>query len=36
MLSQKRDRAAAQRFFRSAQTIAGRRPEQVDGVLNFV
>ena len=29
MLSAKRDRAAAQRFFRSAQTIAGRRPEQV-------
>src|SRR4051812_5076147 len=29
MLSPKRDRAAAQRFFRSAQTVAGRRPEQV-------
>ena len=29
MLSQKRDMAAAQRFFRSAQTVAGRRPEQV-------
>jgi putative transposase len=29
MLSTKRDRAAAQRFFRSAQTVAGRRPEQV-------
>ena len=29
MLSPKRDMAAAQRFFRSAQTVAGRRPEQV-------
>jgi putative transposase len=29
LLSAKRDRAAAQRFFRSAQTVAGRRPEQV-------
>src|SRR3954452_7662559 len=29
MLSPKRDMAAAQRFFRSAQTIAGRRPAQV-------
>ncbi|MBV8866701.1 MAG: IS6 family transposase [Acidobacteriaceae bacterium] len=29
MLSPKRDRAAAQRFFRRAQTVAGRRPEQV-------
>jgi putative transposase len=29
MLSAKRDMAAAQRFFRSAQTVAGRRPEQV-------
>src|SRR4051794_29583156 len=29
MLSAKRDRAAAQRFFRSALTVAGRRPEQV-------
>src|SRR3954467_4193653 len=29
MLSPNRDMAAAQRFFRSAQTVAGRRPEQV-------
>ena len=29
LLSAKRDMAAAQRFFRSAQTVAGRRPEQV-------
>jgi putative transposase len=29
MLSPKRDMAAAQRFFRSAQTVAERRPEQV-------
>ena len=29
MLSPKRDMAAAQRFFRTAQTVAGRRPEQV-------
>jgi putative transposase len=29
MLSAKRDMAAAQRFLRSAQTVAGRRPEQV-------
>src|SRR3954447_25306186 len=29
MLSAKRDMAAAQRFFRSTQTVAGRRPEQV-------
>jgi putative transposase len=29
MLSAKRDMAAAQRFFRSAQTVAGCRPEQV-------
>src|SRR3954468_9242080 len=29
MLSSKRDMAAAQRFFRSAQPVAGRRPEQV-------
>ena len=29
MLSAKRDMATAQRFFRSAQTVAGRRPEQV-------
>jgi transposase-like protein len=29
MLSPKRDMAGAQRFFRSAQTAAGRRPEQV-------
>ena len=29
MLSAKRDMAAAQRFFRSAQTVAGHRPEQV-------
>jgi putative transposase len=29
MLSTKRDMAAAQRFFRSAQTVAGRRREQV-------
>src|SRR3954452_19268052 len=29
MLSAKRDMAAAQRFFRSAQTVTGRRPEQV-------
>src|SRR5919199_2586610 len=29
MLSAKRDMAAAQRFFRSAQTVAGRRPAQV-------
>lgn len=29
MLSPKRDMAAAQRFFRSAQAVAGRRPEQV-------
>jgi putative transposase len=29
MLSAQRDMAAAQRFFRSAQTVAGCRPEQV-------
>ena len=29
MLSMTRDRTAAQRFFRSAQTMAGLRPEQV-------
>jgi hypothetical protein len=29
MLSPKRDMAAAQRFFRSPQTVAGRRPAQV-------
>ena len=29
MLSQKRNMKAAQRFFRSAQTVAGSRPEQV-------
>jgi putative transposase len=29
MLSAERDMDAAQRFFRSAQTVAGRRPEQV-------
>jgi putative transposase len=29
MLSAQRDMAAAQRFFRRAQTVAGRRPEQV-------
>src|SRR3954465_10107538 len=37
MLSAKRDRAAAQRFFRRAQTVAGRRPEQVtpDGHTSY-
>src|SRR3954463_9806027 len=37
MLSAKRDMAAAQRFFRSAQTVAGRRPEQVttDGHISY-
>jgi putative transposase len=37
MLSPKRDMAAAQRFFRSAQTVAGRRPEQVttDGHTSY-
>ena len=29
MLSVQRDRAAAQRFFRRAQTVAGQSPEQV-------
>jgi len=29
MLSEKRDMASAQRFLRSAQMVAGRRPEQV-------
>jgi putative transposase len=37
MLSAKRYRAAAQRFLRSAQTVAGRRPEQVttDGHASY-